>query len=485
MSIYTFEKKLYAQRLNEFKMILEEDENDVKKQWKEVLETSLEPAGYSAIWKISRMKCEQLKIKFPCEVLGVVRETFFDQLSAHLTIEQVQDENLHLPALCLVPLEDLYPTVEQENPALNVDLTADILDRFRFFFKYIFMPFDEINSGDFLCNHLQPRMNLFFDLKSKKMSKGLSSHIRKMISEANHIHSLREDVENSFDLESPDISHGEAKEKARQLLQLHLRMNMIKHELDILVNPEMRNIYEEVKFGHQADAKIFAVVKPGTLQEQFEVLKELQKKVADDQEVHWLSLGDAIAAATAFSEIYIPAGGHTVSFLEYLNDNVLLCGLPLGVDKYAKISAAESGSMLFAVDGDLRLQHLLFDCSNVKTGFVVKSGKLSIKNCTIEGTKESSVTEAFSISGDTEVDIDNCVISDFATGISISGAARVNIRNSTLKNCNVGVNLLDDESAVSIENSSILNCDEFGVLKYSDGDEGKALDWNDKSAAEP
>lgn len=506
MSVYTFDKS-FLQRLEEFKLILENDNTPIKIQFMDFLEAAIEPVGYSAIWRISRASCEDLGVKFPCEVFGIVNETSFDEMTATFQIVSVQDEKIQLPESCEVPLEDLYPTVEQENSALNVDLSADCLDRYRFFFQKIYMPWDDSEKpGTFINKLLLPRMKLFFDLKNKQISKGLSSHIRGMIAEVKYIQAKREHLELSFDETSDDIdiSRGESKDMARKLLELHFRLNKIKNELDILVNPEMRAIYEELKFPHNNLSKneeggktVFAVTTAGTLSEQMQVIQELKHKVDDDEKIHWLSLRDAIAASVPSSEIYIPSGSHMMNFLEYLNGDILLCGLPsismetLTMEqeqRYAKISAADSGSMLFAVDGNLKLENLIIDCENVKTGFLVKGGKLTVKNCVIYGTKESSITEAFTISGDAKVVIENCIVMNFATAFVVSDEGKVNIRNSTIKDCNIGAHLLDIDAMFSLENSSLLNCNEYGILKYTKlpcDAKGKVLDWNEKTEAVP
>ena len=498
MAVYVFEKSL-LQRLDEFKLILEDDSAPILISWSDFLEASIEPAGYSAIWKVSKASCEDLKIKFPCEIYGIVNETIFDDLVATFRIESVQDEKIRLPECCEVPLEDLYPTVEQENNALNVDLTADCLDRFRFFFQKIYMPWDD-QERNFVSKLLLPRMKLIFDLKNKMISKGLSSMIRGMIAEVKYIQNKREHLEISFDesADEIDISRGESKDKARKLLELHLQINKIRHELDILVNPEMRAIYEELKFPHQlknddGGKTVFAVTKSGTLSEQMQIIEELKHKVESDDKIHWLSLADSIASSVPSSEIYIPSGSHNMNFLEFLNGNILISGLSAIIPEsfnaekeqnYAKISATDFGAVLFAVDGDLKMENLIIDCENVKTGLMVKGGKLTLKNCIIYGSNESSVTEGLTISGDAIVLIENCIVSNFATAVSVSDMAKVTFRNSTVKNCNVGVNLLDAESVVSLENSKVLSCNEFGVLKSTkllDNDKGKDLDWNEKA----
>ena len=406
-----------------------------------------------------------------------------------------------MPETCVVPLEDLYPTKEQENSALGVELTADCLDRYRFFFNYICFPWN-YNDSDFVGKHLLARIWLFFDLKNNQLSKGLSSHVRGIIAEAKYIHSKRENLENSFDDSSDniDISHGESKDRAKKLLQLHFRMNTIKHEIDILENPEMREIYEELKFPHfqhdqseKTDRKVFVVAVAGTWKERQEVNEKLKDKVADDTIINSLSLHDAIAASTTSSEIYIPAGKHSISFLEYLNGDILICGLTdfntetMNIDRCAKVTAAEPGSMLFAIDGNLRIENLVIDCQDVKTGLLVKGGEVVVKNCIFLGSKESSVSEAIAISGAAKVTIENCVITGFATGITCDEFTKLSICHSTIRDCNIAIQLLGDEASMSMEKSSILNSDEIGILKYSKvpgAAEKQALDWNDNSEAQ-
>lgn len=472
MTTFKFDKT-FQQRFDDFKMFVEDEGSDMD-TWREFMESALEPAGYGAIWKLSKADCEKNEVKFPCEVFGIVQETFFEEFAVLFLVESVEDDSVHLPEVCRVPFEDIYPCREQENAALNVDLTADCMDRYHFFFKYIFFPWD--SDLDQVKKEIHSRMQLFYDLKNKNLSKGLSSHIRQIMAEAKYIQSKREQIEISMDDVDADIS-GESKDVARNLLELHLRLMKIKHEVEILLNPEMREIYEEIKFPHHAIARsnepnIFAVSKPSRMSEMKQFIEDLSQKVAADQKVHWMSLQDAFAAASVSSEIYLSTGNHSVNFMEFLNDKIMISGLTnkaIDFEKmqnYAKLSAEDFGSFLFAIDAGFRMQNLIIDCDKVKTGFLIKNGKVVIKNCVIYGSKDSSVTEGFAVSGAAEVRIENCLIFNFATGISISDSANVMILNSVIKNCNNGV-LIDNESQLSMEKSSILNCNESGIFKFT------------------
>lgn len=49
----------------------------------------------------------------------------------------VQDDDVHLPQIHEVPLDDLWPTLDQENTELNIERTADCIDELRLVFQSI------------------------------------------------------------------------------------------------------------------------------------------------------------------------------------------------------------------------------------------------------------------------------------------------------------------------------------------------------------
>ncbi|CAO1385391.1 unnamed protein product [Diamesa serratosioi] len=487
MSVYSYDKS-FLLRLEEFELVLGEETSSsaIRKKFIEFIEMAIEPAGYQAVWKLSKSACEDFGVMFPTEVFGQVDQVLFDELKCVFSVWSVHDDNIHLPESNVVPLEDIFPTKAQENNALNVDITADCIDRLRFFYNYIWMPWDEESEQDYnwTTKCLIPRMKLYFDLKNKSIGKGLSSHIRSLILEAKYIHKRRENLETSMEEESDDFDISKDKGTGKSLLELHLRLNRIKHEIEILVNPEMREIYENLMFPHRLEdceaekRKIFAIAKSGMLSEQEVFISQLKLKIpCSEAKVLWTSsLHEAISNASNASEIYIPSGKHSMKFLEYLNDNLLFSGMTafnkdqivsLNESEYAVISATENASLLFASDGDLRIENLIINCENVKNGFLIRNGKVTIKNCLIIGNNESSVTEGISIYGTAEVLIENSVVCCFATGITATDQSRLTIKNTLIRKCNNGINIFTDTAMVTMDKSSIVDCLEFGILKYS------------------
>lgn len=64
-------------------------------------------------------------------MFGIVNNVYFQDLTADFSVIAVQDDDIHLPEIHYVPLDDLYPTIEQENTEINVERTADCIDELR------------------------------------------------------------------------------------------------------------------------------------------------------------------------------------------------------------------------------------------------------------------------------------------------------------------------------------------------------------------
>lgn len=62
---------------------------------------------------------------------GTVDNVLFKELKAEFTVTRVQDDDIHIFEKHEVPLEDLWPTIDQENAELNVERTADCIDQLR------------------------------------------------------------------------------------------------------------------------------------------------------------------------------------------------------------------------------------------------------------------------------------------------------------------------------------------------------------------
>lgn len=234
-------------------------------------------AGWQAMWKIPRVICEDLKLRYPTIVFGYVDQVIFDELKAVFVVTAVQDQDVHLPESNEVSLIELWPTLQQENSALNVDTTAECIDRLRFFYTHVWMPWDKDfdDDRDWVQMHLRARIQLACDLSKNRLPRPLALHMRTLLMEANYIQQRLEyleldlsDAEEESDDEAVELNDnatdpprklpktgGSPKENnlnksmlpVTDLMCLHLRLAIIRSEFEILENPEMRRAYSELQ----------------------------------------------------------------------------------------------------------------------------------------------------------------------------------------------------------------------------------------------
>lgn len=286
MEIFTFEKN-FQERFKDFSNVLYDSEKilpapQVKAEWTYQIDMVLETVGWQALWKIPCSTCHDFNIHYPTIVAVEIEHVDSNEHSALVKIVAVQDD-IHLPEKYDVPLVELYPTRTQQNSALDVASTAECIDMLRFFYSFLWMPWDADDDEicDWFTNHLEIRLKLFFDMKKGIVSKKTSDMIRTLIREGRDI---QEKIER-LGLDISDDEEDQEKETVCQLMKLHLRLHQIKTEMVILENPEMRELLVKSKNnemeinrrenrGQRTEAHF--VWLGGSLEETIEALKSTQ-----------------------------------------------------------------------------------------------------------------------------------------------------------------------------------------------------------------
>ncbi|KAJ9589846.1 hypothetical protein L9F63_027894, partial [Diploptera punctata] len=108
---------------------------------------------------------------------------YFEELEAEVTIVAVQGD-IHLPEKHVVPLKYLFPT-KQDDSVLNIDSTANCLDQYRVFYNHLWRPWDGEGdeNNDWVLDHLESRLKLFYDMKNGVISAEATRHIRSLLEE--------------------------------------------------------------------------------------------------------------------------------------------------------------------------------------------------------------------------------------------------------------------------------------------------------------
>lgn len=301
MEIYTFDKSL-QERLTEYNTILKVQSrtvsaSDISSEWAYYIELAIEPTGWQALWKIPRLLCEDFGIRYPTIVFVEAESVDFSELFAIVRIIAVQ-EDIHLPDTYEVPLIELYLTLNQKHTALDLLGTANCIDQLRFFYNYLWMPWD-VNDDDhidWLNNHLEIRLRLFFDMKRGIVNKETCDIIRSLIREAKEIEKKITHLEASIsDEEEP---HEGIADETCQLMKLHLRIQHIKTEMEVLENPVIREMLAKnhslslntEKKRNSKDGKniCYFVWLGGTVQELQEASNKIQTLLSEDLPIKYV-----------------------------------------------------------------------------------------------------------------------------------------------------------------------------------------------------
>ncbi|XP_037710348.1 protein nessun dorma [Drosophila subpulchrella] len=512
MEVFTFEKS-YLERLKEAEAVLSWEgavmpASQVRSEWKSYVELKIEPAGWQAIWKIPRVICEDLKLRYPTIVYGYVEQVIFDELKAVFVVTAVQDNDVHLPESNEVSLVELWPTVQQENSALNVDTTAECIDRLRFFYTHVWMPWDKDydDDRDWVQQHLEARIQLVCDLSKNRLPRPLALHMRTLLTEASYIQQRLDYLELDLsDAESDDEAvelNDNGAEPARKqsktgnansslnvsslpvtdLMCLHLRMAIIRSEFEILENPEMRRAYSELQSNslkrirsssgrtRQMDDLLaernpisHVVTVPGKLQQQLDLLKLAQMQVKPEAQVQLSNtLQDVLGICQSNDHILLSPGEHTIKFLEHLNDSGSMSGLiqpeailtpAADLSQLPVVCSSDEDSTLLVIDGDYTLSQLVLDCRHVRRGILLRNGTLTMRGCRLLGDGSSSTQEGIVCMPGASVELKSCIIENFAVGVSMRPRSCAELGIVQFKNCKTGLELLEKTASVNLQGS--------------------------------
>lgn len=97
--------------------------------------------------------------------------------------------------------------------------------------------------------HLEARLHLFFDMKNGAVSKETCDVVRSLRRESREIKAKIDRLEEDFsDSEEENDTTVMDTEKVCKLMKYHLRLEQIKREMEVLENPEMRDVLVKSQF---------------------------------------------------------------------------------------------------------------------------------------------------------------------------------------------------------------------------------------------
>ncbi|XP_053999247.1 protein nessun dorma [Hylaeus anthracinus] len=467
MEIYTFDKSL-QERLIELTEILSSrgeivPASQIQAEWSYHVELVIEPVGWQALWKIPRLVCEDFQVHYPTIVVVEVEQVDFADLSALVKITAVQDE-IHLPEKYDVQLVELYPTHNQENDALDVVGTASCIDQLRFFYSYLWMPWDidDDDNTDWVSVHLETRIRLFFDMKRGVVSKETSDIIRSLVREGREVQqkiSKLEDTISEGEESHEDVDGG----TACQLMKLHFRLQQIKREVEVLENPAMREILvknrnsslnnDQIQRRHSKEKSTegYFVWLGGTLEEMKETISKIQASLSAD--LHFKisgSLQETLHTSDAGDVIVIGEGTHLINGAGNLEEGGTIKGVHNVERTILSMKDTETVPSLLDFSGsEVLLESITIDVGDLRAGVIVRAGTTKIVNCKICAMNQSIVKLGVAVLPNAKLIIENTVFDGLGTASVIYSNGEILMNNCSFKNCAEGIQLHDNTTLIA------------------------------------
>ncbi|KAJ8916725.1 hypothetical protein NQ315_013929 [Exocentrus adspersus] len=474
--ILTFDKSL-QQRLQEFRDVLSGYEvlpsALIKKEWTFYLELTVDPIGWQAVWKIPRLKCEDLNIPFPSIVLVLVLNVEYQSLLALVRVLAVQDD-ITIPEKHHVPLLQLWPTEEQDNSvALNVQSTANALDMYRFFYTHVYMPWDndEDDSVDWKSKHLESRLRLFYDLKNGIIPRATAEYIHCLLTEARRLNSKREYIESQIsedddNVDCDDDTKDATNRNVESLMEIHVRLLEIKNEIDLFENPLFRNVVikkqtELFTARNNKKQQIWLIFSEGTADSYIRFLEQVKIYYPSELLLFATSLAFKLETSNSRDVFILNESEHIISTTGALEQGGILKGV--GSPENIILKSKSEDIILDFIGGNVLIENLTIDAKLAQCAIIVRSGTGVLKNCKIIGDGSSSTHQGIIILASAVVEIIDCEISGFCTAIVGNSGSTVLIKNSEIHDVNYGMKIYD-KCIANVKKSKFHDCQQYGIV---------------------
>ncbi|XP_066251237.1 protein nessun dorma [Euwallacea similis] len=468
--IITFDKS-FSDRLKEYEDIFLGLENvpfsKLKTEWAYYLELTVDKSGWQAVWKIPRLKCEELKISFPTIVLVYVSDIEFLNLTASVKILAVQDD-IQLPMKHFVPLSQLWPTKTQDKSiALNMELLSNALDLYRFFVIHLLMPWDEEeDSLDWKRDHLVSRLQLYYDLRNGNIPKATCEHIHALINEARRLGNKREQLTDMCDDIDSD-SEGNNDQRIEGLIKINVRIIEIQNELNLLENEMFRKVILKRQESSDTECRnldkhhIWIISKGDMAMNYIRLLNSVEELYPHQNITFATNLMSKLESANHRDIILLNTEEHTVKTEGALIDNVTIKGVD-SRNQVQILSLAED--VMFNCVGDsIIIENIIFDCNKSQCAVLVRKGHVTMRNCTIIGINSCTTRHGIIVFNNAKLSLVSCELLGFSTAIIGNTGSSITIENSLIEKAHCGL-LIHENCQIKISSTVIKNCEEFGIV---------------------
>ncbi|KAG0724122.1 SHC SH2 domain-binding protein 1 B [Chionoecetes opilio] len=451
----------------------------VERQLVQYVENKIEPAGWKAVWTIpqnlpdsvftlKQETCVYVDVidvsqeKLIAEV-KVLRPVISDILKEDFQVIEEGKNNM-----VQVPLMQLSVLADQENEALDMVSTAEVICQIKFFYEHIWQPWDsEEENIRYDQSLITSRLKLYQDIQAARIPTAVGACLKAIIRDANsaekkiqHIESKSEEKGMDYEMDQKDVA---------QLFKLHKQLEKLKSQFYMLKDPILREIAvhpsqeEETNIqGPHAKMKVVAhALTTVQMMKHMAMLSDLitsLPQVTDEDlwQTH-TTLQNAINGAHEGDVIILLPGQHTLYQLGYL---FAKCGALVGLGEGVVVEGnSENGDVLMDITGNFTIQNITLKPAPNQIGIVQHSGLTTLEKVTLTGGRWGLLglgNAQFSVS-------QVCAQSCSGGGMDFRDGAVVNISASSIKNCRIGIQV-EEGAKVSLANTRIEGNKKYGVL---------------------
>lgn len=470
----------------------------VERQLVQYVENKIEPAGWKAVWTVPLNRLDSVfKLKQETCVYVDVIDVSQEKLLAEVKILMPVDGNILKEDLQVieegknktvqVPLMELSVLADQENAALDMVSTAEVICQLKFFYEHIWQPWDlEEENIYFDQSLITSRLKLYQDIQAGRIPTAVVAGLKAIIRKANHalkkiqhIESRNEEQGADFEMDQKDVA---------QLFKLHKQLEKLKAQFDMMKDPILREISvypsqeEEMDTkGPHAKVKVVANALPAVqMMEHLAMLPDLIESLSqvtkeDLCQTH-SSLQSAINEAQEGDVVILLPGQHTLSQLGYLfAKGGALLGLGEGIVVEGN---SKNGDVLMDITGSFHIQNITLKPAPGQIGIVQHSGLTTMEKVTITGGKWGLLGLGNTQYCVNQVSVQNCS----AGGMDFRDGAVASISTTSIKNCKTGIQI-EGGAKISMSNTRIEGSKKYGVLQLS-LEEAKSSKYQDMSTDE-
>ncbi|KAG0724121.1 SHC SH2 domain-binding protein 1 B [Chionoecetes opilio] len=375
----------------------------VERQLVQYVENKIEPAGWKAVWTIpqnlpdsvftlKQETCVYVDVidvsqeKLIAEV-KVLRPVISDILKEDFQVIEEGKNNM-----VQVPLMQLSVLADQENEALDMVSTAEVICQIKFFYEHIWQPWDsEEENIRYDQSLITSRLKLYQDIQAARIPTAVGACLKAIIRDANsaekkiqHIESKSEEKGMDYEMDQKDVA---------QLFKLHKQLEKLKSQFYMLKDPILREIAvhpsqeEETNIqGPHAKMKVVAhALTTVQMMKHMAMLSDLitsLPQVTDEDlwQTH-TTLQNAINGAHEGDVIILLPGQHTLYQLGYL---FAKCGALVGLGEGVVVEGnSENGDVLMDITGNFTIQNITLKPAPNQIGIVQHSGLTTLEKVTL------------------------------------------------------------------------------------------------------